>query len=293
MVSGVLVALATPLDERGELDRAGLERLLERVLAGGVSGICPCGSTGEGPRLGRARRLAVAVAVRSAGPPGLPVIPAPAAQTAEEAVEELEALAERGADAALLAPPAYYPLGDAGVRRFYEAVADRSPLPLLIYNIPAFTGVPVAPTVVGALAAHPRIAGIKDSSRDAEYFTAVCHATADAAGFARLTGSDTLLLASVVVGADGTIAASANLVPQLGCALHRAAVEQRWDDARELQRRLFAVVSACRVGEPPAGWKAALDLAGVCSGRLAAPGSALDGAARERLRERLAALDLP
>lgn len=291
MVSGVLVALATPLDERGELDRAGLERLLERVVSGGVTGVCPCGSTGEGPRLGRARRLAVAEAVRAAVPRDTPVIPAPSAQTADEAVEELEALAELGADAALLAPPSYYPLGADGVRRHYEAIADRSPLPLLLYNIPIFTKVPLPPAAVGALAAHPRIAGIKDSSRDFEYFTSIVHAAAGE-DFALLTGSDTLLLASLVLGGHGAIAASANLAPELGAALYRVADEQRWDDARALQRQLFEVVAACRAGEPPAGWKAALELAGVCSGRLAAPAAGLDDGERERLRERLDALEL-
>jgi 4-hydroxy-tetrahydrodipicolinate synthase len=206
---GVLVALATPLDEREELDRAGLERLLGRALAGGVSGICPTGSTGEGPRLGRGRRLAVARAVREAVPAGTPVIPAPVAHTADEAVDELAGLADAGADAALLAPPAYFPLSDDGVRRWYESVADRSPLPLVLYNIPPFTKVSIPPAVVGELAAHPGIVGIKDSSRDFEYFTAVCHATAAADGFARLTGSDTMLLASSASGGHGAIRSGA------------------------------------------------------------------------------------
>ena len=293
MVTGVLVALATPLDEQGSLDRDGLERLLERVLAGGVAGVCPTGSTGEGPRLARADRLAVADAVRARVPAGTPVIAAPSALTAADAVEEIEALAAVGVDGVLLTAPSYYPLADDGVRRYYETVAERSPLPLFIYNIPAFTGIVVAPAVVGALAAHPRIAGIKDSSRDFEYFTAVCHATDGTDGFARLTGSDTMLLASAVVGGHGAIAASANLVPELGVAVHRAAGAGEWDEARAAQRRLFEVVQACRTGEPPAGWKAALELAGVCSGRLAAPAAGLDEAGRAALRERLATLGLP
>jgi len=288
MVSGMLVALVTPLDAAGELDAAGMERILDRALAAGVSGVCPVGSTGEGPRLGRARRLAVVEAVVRRVPAGVPVIPAPAVQTLDEGAAELEELAELGAAAALVAPPAYYPLSDADVLGFYERLADRSPLPLLIYNMPALTKITVAPAVVAALAAHPRIVGIKDSSRDLEYLTEVRYATADA--FAVLTGSDSMLLASMTLGADGAIAASANLAPELGCALFRHAAAGELEQARAAQRRVFELVSACRAGVFPAGWKAALELAGVCEGHLAAPATGLGDEPRARLRARLAEL---
>jgi 4-hydroxy-tetrahydrodipicolinate synthase len=290
MVSGMLVALVTPLDARGELDRPGLERILDRAVAAGVSGVCPVGSTGEGPRLGRARRLAVVDAVVARVGDRVPVIPAPAVETLEGGMAELEELAARGASAALVAPPAYYPLSDADVLAFYERLADRSPLPLLLYNMPALTKISIAPGVVAALARHPRVAGIKDSSRDLEYLTAVRYATGD--GFAVLTGSDSMLLASMAVGADGAIAASANVAPELGCALYRHAAAGELEEARAAQRRVFELVRACRVGEFPAGWKAGVELAGLCEGHLAAPAGPLDGEARERLRGRLSELQL-
>ncbi|MGH2949693.1 MAG: dihydrodipicolinate synthase family protein, partial [Solirubrobacteraceae bacterium] len=203
----------------------------------------------------------------------------------------LEELAARGAAAALVAPPAYYPLSDGDVLGFYERLADRSPLPLLLYNMPALTKISIAPAVVAALSAHPRVAGIKDSSRDLEYLTAVRYATGE--GFAVLTGSDSLLLASMVLGADGAIAASANLAPELGCTLYRHAAAGEIEAARAAQRRVFELVSACRAGPFPAGWKAALELAGVCEGHLAAPATPLEGEPRERLRARLTELGLP
>lgn len=290
MVSGMLVALVTPLDADGALDVPGLERILERAVAAGVSGVCPVGSTGEGPRLGRARRLEVVDEVLRRTPAGLPVVPAPALQTLEDGAEELAALADRGAAAALVAPPAYYPLSGSELLRLYERLADSSPLPLLLYNMPALTKIAIAPDVVGRLAQHPKVAGIKDSSRDMEYLTAVLHATAGVDGFAVLTGSDSLLLASVAAGADGAIAASANLAPELGCELYRRCAAGEWSAARAVQRRLFELVTACRAGGFPAGWKAALELAGVCEGHLAAPAERLGGAARARLRDRLSDL---
>src|SRR5699024_7424986 len=106
--------------------------------------------------------------------------------------------------------------------------------------------------------------GIKDSSRDMEYLQAVVYATAGA-DFAVLTGSDTMLLASLQLGAVGTIAASANLVPEIGRAVYDAVRRGDLAAAATAQERLFTIVQACRVGLPPAGWKAALAWAGVCA----------------------------
>lgn len=285
--SGVLVALVTPVSESGGLDRAALERLVERVVAGGVRGVCPTGSTGEGPRLTRRERVAVAHAVRAVLPDDLPMVPGLVAGTAAEALEELGELAAAGATAALVAPPSYYPMAFNEVERLYVQLADASPLPLLLYNIPSMTGVRIGVDVVARLAGHPRVAGIKDSSRDLEYLQDVLGAAADQDGFRVYTGSDTLLVASLDAGADGTIAASANLVPQLGVQLHDAAKGGDVLTARRLQVELGTVVRACRCGSFPAGWKAALEVAGVCSARLVPPAAALPQAAARELAQEL------
>ena len=286
--SGTMVALATPVRADGSLDPAGLERLVHRVTDGGVDGISPCGSTGEGPRLTRAQRLDVCRRVREFAPPGMPVIPGVPLVTAEDGHAELAALADAGATAALVAPPSYYPLTSDGALRLYEALADRSPVPLVLYNIPDFTKVSLAPEVVARLAAHPAVAGIKDSSRDMGYQQQVLYATADAE-FSVLTGNDPLLVASLLLGAAGTIAASANLVPGLVSDVFRAFTTGDVPAALSLQQRLTRIVAACRPGNPPAGWKAALEVAGVCSACPVPPGSPLSESERARLAAVLAA----
>lgn len=288
--SGVMVALVTPLDADGHLDEASLERVVERVVAGGVRGVCPTGSTGEGARLTAAQRLAVTRRVRALAPAGVPVLPGVPLTTLEEGVAELGEFEAAGADAALVAPPSYYPLSDEGARRLFTGLADRSPLPVVLYNIPMFTKVTIGVRVAADLAAHPRVVGIKDSSRDMEYQSELIAATRAAADFSVYTGSDTLLLASALLGARGAIAASANLVPGLGVALFEAVADGDLDRARQLQDRLFAVVKACRRGDFPAGWKAALEVVGVCSGRLADPAAGLPPAERDALAARLASL---
>ncbi|HEY2441636.1 MAG TPA: dihydrodipicolinate synthase family protein [Streptosporangiaceae bacterium] len=280
--SGIMVALATPVQADGTLDEAGLERLVHRVVTGGVTGISPVGSTGEGPRLTRAQRLAVCRRVRELAPTGMPVIPGVPLATMEGGHAELAALSEAGATAALVAAPSYYPLTDDGALRVYETLADRSPLPLLLYNIPVFTKVSLAPEVVARLAAHPAVAGIKDSSRDMGYQQQVLYATANA-DFSVLTGDDSLLVASLTLGAAGTIAASANLVPGLVAGVFRAFASGDVPAALSLQQRLTRIITACRPGNPPAGWKAALEIAGVCSAHPVPPGSPLTAADRARL----------
>lgn len=301
---GVVAALVTPLDERGRLDEAALERLLAHVVGAGVDGVSPAGSTGEGARLSRRQRLRLAARVRALVPERLPVLPGVPLTSVEEGAAELAELAELGVTAALVPPPTYYPLADDEVLRLYELLADRSPIPLLLYNIPIFTKVPIPPTVVGRLRAHPAIAGIKDSSRDMEYFNQVLAATGDASsgvtstgegspagsGFAVFTGSDTLLLPSLHAGAAGTIAASVNLVPEMAIGVLRAYEEGASGPARARQRRLAEVVHACRCGSFPAGWKAALEEAGLCASRMAAPAAPLDPHLRDRLRRRLVEL---
>jgi 4-hydroxy-tetrahydrodipicolinate synthase len=285
---GAMVALVTPLDPDGHIDEIGLERLVERVVVAGIDGISPNGSTGEGARLGRQQRIAVATRVRKLAPDGMPVVSGVPLTTLDEGLAELNDLAELGATAALVAPPSYFPLPDDSVLRLYEALAQAAPLPLVLYNIPVFTKVRLAPDVVARLASHPAIAGIKDSSRDMEYQQELIAATADAE-FAVLTGADTLLVASLTVGAAGSISASANLVPELPVGIQRAFRAADLPTAIELQLRLARIVAACRASEPPAGWKAALSIAGICGPDLVAPAAALPTTMRAALAGRLAA----
>jgi dihydrodipicolinate synthase/N-acetylneuraminate lyase len=289
--SGVMAALVTPLHEDGRLDEAGLDRLVERVLVGGADGLSPVGSTGEGALLTREQRLAVTARVRKLAPAGTPVVPGVPVVTLADGQAELAALADLGATAALAAPPAYYPLSDDGVRRLFETLASGAPLPILLYNIPVFTKVRISPPVVAQLAGHPAIAGIKDSGRDLEYQQAVISATAGAE-FSVLTGADSMLVASLAMGAAGTIAASVNLVPELTAGIYRACAAGDVAAARPLQARLARIIAACRQGFFPAGWKAALAEIGVCAAHPAPPGTALSAGELARLRELLAAEDV-
>jgi dihydrodipicolinate synthase/N-acetylneuraminate lyase len=272
LLRGAVTALATPVTG-ASLDRSALARLVAHCVQGGVVGIACCGSTGEGARLSSSERLEVAGAVVAVVPDSVMVVPGLPVSNLTDALRELEDLAALGVTAALVAPPAYFPPDEAELLTLYGTLADRSPVPLLLYNIPMFTAaLPVR--VVAELARHPNVVGTKDSSRDMEYLHAVLGATRTES-FTVYTGTDTLLVPSVLMGVDGAITASANLVPELVSDVLKATTAGELERAWALQDRLTAVVEACRVGSFPAAWKAALHLRGLCALDMVSPGVAL------------------
>ncbi len=286
MISGISAALVTPLDRNGRLDQESLERIVERILAAGVTGVSPAGSTGEGPRLTRKMRLALSGEVRKLVPASVAVLPNVPCNNVEDCLIEIQQLASIGCTAVLVAPPPYYLLDSEDVQRFYEMIADAAVLPVLLYNIPVFTKIEIIPEVVRILASHPGIAGIKDSSRSPEYFVQIL--AASGVGFDVLTGIDESLLDSFAVGADGAILASVNLAPELATGIFRSFSDGNSDNAFELQTRLTQLVRACRRGTFPAGWKAALDLAGLCQRWLADPAAPLAAPDRDDVAAALA-----
>src|SRR5258708_5019001 len=212
-LSGVLPALVSPLHKDGSVDDAGIKRLVEHVIAGGGPRLLPLGSTGEGASLGERTRSQILRCVVEASAGRVPVICGVAQPNLETARAEVVAASRLGANAALVAPPFYYPTDQATVLAFYRRLATESKIPLLLYNIPQFTKVITEPPTVAALAREGTIAGIKDSSRDFEYFESVCVATRDLPRFRIFTGSDSMLLASLVMGGSGTLSGAADIAP--------------------------------------------------------------------------------
>ncbi|MDA8195694.1 MAG: dihydrodipicolinate synthase family protein [Actinomycetota bacterium] len=283
---GVFVALATTLNDDSTVDYPSLSKLLNHVVAGGVDGICPVGSTGEGPLLQRRDRIEITQFVKSKVSDGMDVIPATVSVTPADALTDLHSYHEVGASSALVPPPFYYPMEAGAIKEFFTTLADASPLPIVLYNIPQMTKVSIPPALVGELGAHENIIGIKDSSRDFEYFSSVCDQVAmrELDNFSVLTGTDTMLSSCNLVGGSGTIAASVNLVPKLVVDLQKATLDKDYDQAKKYQVQLLRIVQACRVPGFPAGWKAALSLLGLCSMNVALPARIADEAQVEKLR---------
>jgi 4-hydroxy-tetrahydrodipicolinate synthase len=287
-LSGVLVALASPMTREGEVDSGGVARLVEHVIEGGVHGVLALGSTGETASLDeRSRRMVLDGVIKAAGG-RVPVLCGVAQSQLASAVAEVEAAAEAGADAALVAPPFYYPTDQAGVLAFYRAVAARASIPILVYNIPQFTKVVMEPATLAALATEGAVQGIKDSSRDFEYFEGVCIATRGVAGFRVFTGSDSMLVASLAAGGAGTICGAGNIAPAWVVRIYDEFARGDLAAAQVSQDKLYKLVMALRAGVFPSAIKAALHLEGICDPWTAPPVGRLDAKLESPLRERLA-----
>ena len=287
-LSGVLTALASPLRRDGSVDRDATSRLVEHVLAGGVHGLVALGSTGETAALDEPARREVLRAVVEAARGRVPVICGVAQSNLSSAHVEVEAAAQLGADAVLVAPPFYYPMDQAGVLAFYRQIARQARVPVLLYNIPQFTKVVADPTTVAELAREGAIRGIKDSSRDFEYFEGVCVATRDVAGFRVFTGSDTMLVASLAVGGAGTICGAGNVAPHWVVRIYEEFTRGDLEAAKASQDALYGLVMALRGDVFPGAIKAALYLQGICEPWLAPPAVRLGERQEAKLREKLA-----
>lgn len=291
-LEGVLPALVTPLNEDGSADAPGIGRVVEHVLAGGVHGILALGSTGEGASIEEPVRRRALAGVVEAAAGRVPVICGVAQPHLAAAIAEVRAAAQLGAEAALVAPPFYYPVDQPTVLAFYRRLAAASPVPILVYNIPQFTKVVAQPATVATLAREGAIAGIKDSSRDFGYFQAVCVATRELPAFRAFTGTDGMLAASLGMGGAGTICASANIAPRWVVGVFEAFRSGDWAAARRGQDLLIELGAALATGVFPAAFKAALHLQGVCQPWPAPPLAPLDKESQDVLKERLEAWGL-
>ena len=241
-LSGIFVPTLAAVDADGRLNEPEQRRLFDWLLARGVAGLYPNGSTGEFLRLPPAtqdRILELAVAAASEAD-GDPLILAGAyGATVPLALERCRAAADRGARAAAVVAPFYYRVGDDAVRGFYRELAAASPIDLMLYNIPLFAS-PISAGVVAELAVEcPRIIGIKDSSGDAAHMQRMLsRVRPQRPDFAFLTGWDNVLTSMLLLGCDGGTHAAANVVPEVLVAIFDAVRGGDLHTARRLQAPL-------------------------------------------------------
>lgn len=290
-LEGIMPALATPLNTDETFDAAGMRRLVRRVLDGGVHGVVVLGSAGEfAPLTDTVKHRAIELVVTEVAGQ-VPIIAGTGEPGTRRAVASTRQAAELGADAAMVVPPYYYGQNPAMVLAHYRALAVETGLPIILYNIPGCTKVTLELDVVDALKAEPGIAGIKDSSGNfGHYQNLVEHAKS--AAFGVVTGSDTLLFASLLVGGDGSIGPGANIAPGWFVGLWNAVREGRLDDARDFQRKIKSLSEVYRYSGFHPGLKGALAALGVCQPVVTSPMAALTEAQMKSVTTKLAELEL-
>jgi dihydrodipicolinate synthase/N-acetylneuraminate lyase len=272
---GIVTPLVTPL-HRGALDCGGLERVVEHVLAGGVTGIFLLGTTGEGPSLAYSLREEVIRHACKLVNGKVPVLVSVTDTSLVESERMAEIAADAGADAVVMAPPFYFNYSQSDLIRYIEVAAFRFSLPLFLYNIPQLTKVAFDVETVSHLARVPGVIGLKDSSGDLNYLSSVTEAVKTHAGFSVLSGPEEILLDALKVGSHGGVCGGSNLSPELFRDLFQAASTGKWEQAAQCQARVLAISKAVySTGFPGTsylrGLKCALELTGICRAEFAPP----------------------
>lgn len=285
----VFPPMATPFKD-GEIDGPAIRRNVERWMRSLLGGIVALGSNGEAPLLGEDEADRVIDETRQAMSDGRTLIAGTGRESTRATIAASIRAARLGADAVLVRTPSYYKgrmTGDAFVRH-YAAVADASPVPVLLYNYPAVTGVNLAPETVGRLSEHPNIAGVKETGSDTAQVGAYVEVSKP--GFAVIAGSAPTFYPSLCVGARGGILAVACVVPDVCVSLLEHSRAGRHAEARALQARLTALARLVTTGHGVPGLKAAMELAGFVGGEPRLPLGPASAEAIAEIRTALAKL---
>jgi 4-hydroxy-tetrahydrodipicolinate synthase len=268
--------MVTPLLNRDELDVAGLERLIERILDGGVSGLFILGTTGEGPSLGYRLRRELVERVCRQVKNRVPVLVGITDTAFVESVNVARHAADAGAGAVVAAPPYYLPEAQPELREYLDHLVPELPLPLYLYNMPSLTKVSYELETVRHAMDLSRVVGLKDSSGNLDYFKSAAGLLKRRPDWTLLMGPEEMLLESVAAGGLGGVSGGANLFPKLYVKLFEAARAGDTARARELQTQVLRVSNSLyHIGRHSSsiikGIKCALATLGVCNDFMAEP----------------------
>ncbi len=254
--TGCGTALVTPFTRSGAVDEAAVRRLARRQIEAGVHFLVPCGTTGESPTRSPAERRRVVELVVEEAKGKVPVLAGAGGYDTREVVEAARAMQEAGADGLLSVTPYYNKPTPEGLYQHYRAIAEATPLPIVVYNVPGRTGCNVDPATLARLATIPHVAGVKEASGN---MTQICESIAAVpAGFVVLSGDDAMTLPAMAVGARGIISVMSNEVPAEMAQMVEAAERNDFTTARALHARLLPLMLANFTESNPIPVKAAM-----------------------------------
>jgi 4-hydroxy-tetrahydrodipicolinate synthase len=289
--------MITPLLDRDSLDVAGLERLIEHILAGGVHGLFILGTTGEAPSLSyRLRHELIERTCRHVAG-RVPVLVGITDTAFVESVNLARTARDAGAEAVVLSSPYYFPAGQPELLEYLQHLVPELPLPVFLYNMPSLTKVVFEPETVRDAADMDRVVGLKDSSANMIYFHQLQALFRGRADFSLLVGPEELLAEAILLGGHGGICGGANMCPRLYVALYNAARARALETVAQLHQHVMAirntVYSVGRHGSSHLkGLKCVLSCLGICSDFMAEPFHRFRQAERDIIQRHLEELNL-
>lgn len=286
---GVFPYLVSPLDDGGCVEIKVLARLCDDLIAAGVHGLTPLGSTGEFAYLNREQRTAVVRTTIEAAQRRVPVVAGVASTSTAEAVAQARAYQELGADGILAILEAYFPIKDAGVETYFCAIADAVDIPVVIYTNPQFQRSDLTLDVIERLAQHPRIRYIKDASTNTGRLLSIMNRCGD--NIRVFSASAHIPAAVMLIGGVGWMAGPACIVPRQSVMLYELCKAARWNEAMTLQRKLWRINEVFARFNLAACIKAGLAIQGYAVGDPIPPQAALTADERKVVEAALRELD--
>ena len=291
MFEGVFPALITPFqrNQGKNLDLDGLRSNIAHLVASGVHGVVPCGSTGESATLSFAEHEQVVEVAIDEVNGKVPVLAGTGSNNTSEALRFTRAAKDAGADGVLVISPYYNKPNRSGLVKHYTAIADLD-IPVVLYNVPGRTGQNIAPDIVAELAQHPNIVGVKEASGDISQISTIIELTRDQ-DFSVISGDDNLTLPILSLGGKGVISVAANIFPRPLIEIYELVKKGDYEAARNIHFLYSSLFRAMFLESNPIPVKKAAELLGMASGPLRLP---LDEASEQtviKLKEVLSRYD--
>lgn len=285
-LKGVIPPLATPFDETGSVLYGAFESNFDKYFEAGIEGYLVLGSNGESVYLDHSEKLKLIEAARRRVPSSMMLLAGTGVESTRATIELTRQAADRGVDGVLVKNPFYF----KGQMTFdvyfahYTAVADASPVPVVVYNVPVFTGISMESSLIIELSKHPNIRGLKESSGDVKLVSEVVWNT-DKERFSVLVGSAPIMFPNMMAGARGGIIALSTAAPKATLALYQAVVAEDYERAAAMQRIISPAAVAVTSKYGISGLKAAMALEGFNAGEPRRPLLPLKPAQREDLKQ--------
>jgi 4-hydroxy-tetrahydrodipicolinate synthase len=288
--TGVGTALATPFTKNGELDEAAVRRLGRRQIDGGIHFLVPCGTTGENPTLTLEERLRIVEILVDEAKGQVPILAGAGGYDTKEVIHLAADMEKRGVSGFLSVTPYYNKPTQEGLYQHYRAIADSTPLPIIIYNVPGRTGVNVEVATLARLAEVPNIAGVKEASGN---MTQMCEvARAVPPDFIVLSGDDALTLPLMAVGGHGIISVASNEIPREMVQMVETAERNDFAAARKIHARILPLMQINFVEANPVPVKAAMAAMGLLEEVYRLPMVSPKAESKDKILKVLKALDL-
>ena len=288
--TGVGTALVTPFTKSGDLDERAVRRLGRRQIDAGIHFLVPCGTTGENPTLTLAERIRIVEILADEAAGKTPVLAGAGGYDTKEIIHLADEMRKAGAHGLLSVTPYYNKPTQEGLYQHFRAIADSTPLPVIVYNVPGRTGVNVEPATLARLAGTPNIVGVKEASGNITQMCDVCNIVPD--DFIVLSGDDAITLPLMAVGGRGIISVASNEIPADMVKMVEAAERGDFAAARAVHRRILPLMQINFIESNPVPLKAAMAAMGLLEEAYRLPMCPPKAESRDKILQVLKKLDL-